>query len=277
MPPVEEFLFLGANGRELFCARRVPAAPRAVAVFCHPFGEEKKNAYRPFVDLGRLLAEKGAASVSFDYAGCGDSSGEMDDATLEMWIEDTLAVIESARALAPAGAPVLLAGLRLGASIAALAALRAGVERLILWQPVVNGRADFAAELRRTLIKQMVTNGAAAASREHLLAELEQGQGRLDLDGFPFTGALYKGIASVDLLCLELTPRHAVSLIQIAHTPNLLPDAQRLAQTWSARGARVTTDAVVTPPLWARLDPVDVTSLLNLTVSRVEAMLEPQL
>jgi len=274
MPPLEEFLFLAANGRELFCARRVPDAPRAAAVFCHPFGEEKKNAYRPFVDLGRLLAAKRVASVNFDYTGCGDSSGEMDGATLEMWIEDTLAVIESARALAPAGAPVLLAGLRLGASIAALAALRAGVERLVLWQPVVNGRADFAAELRRTLIKQMVTNGAARATRGQLLAELEQGQGRLDLDGFPFTGALYKGIASVNLLALELSARHTVSLIQIAHTPNPLPDTQRLAQAWSERGARVTTDAVVAPPLWARLDPVDVSSLLHLTADRVEAMLE---
>jgi len=30
----------------------------------------------------------------------------------------------------------------------------------------------------------------------------------------------------------------------------------------------------VAPPLWARLDPVDVSSLLHLTADRVEAMLE---
>jgi alpha-beta hydrolase superfamily lysophospholipase len=206
MPAREEPVFFDSGGRRLFQVRHVPDGPvRGALVVCHPFGEEKKSAHRHFVELCRLLAGSGVASIRFDFTGCGDSDGGLRDATVERWTEDTRNALDACEGLAP-GAPRFLLGLRLGAAVAALAVRdRPDVRGLALWQPIVDAKRAFAADLRRTLIKQMMTDGASKTTREALLAQLERGEGEIDLDGFPFTGALYREIAAIDL-CVQAEP-----------------------------------------------------------------------
>lgn len=268
----EEYDDFGVSGRSLFRARHWPdGQARGVVVFCHAFGEEKKNPHRVFVELARELAGRGIASVRFDFTGCGDSAGSLRDATMERWLEDLGAVFNAAAEFGDV--PRFLLGLRLGASVAArFAAGREDIAGLALWHPIVNGKKTFAAELRRTLIKEMLTAGAGKSSRDELLRALESGAGEVDLDGFPLTGALYQGIAGVDLLADERPYSGPVLLAQLSHSESLMPEMKALAERLGGLGAFVQTAPVVSPPIWARIERVETDELATATLDWVESV-----
>ena len=87
--------------------------------------------------------------LRFDFLGLGDSSLESDEVQLEDWLASV--ELAAARARELSGASSLdFVGLRLSASLGALAAAsgRVAFDRMVLWQPVVSGRA-LVEELRR--------------------------------------------------------------------------------------------------------------------------------
>ncbi len=117
--------------------------PRSTAVLlCNPFGEEAVRAHRIYRVLAMQLERAGYAALRFDYASTGDSLGPSEDASVERWLADIGAAADWL--LQASGATrVVLVGLRLGGSLALLAAAR-GILRprhVVLWDPVVDGRA----------------------------------------------------------------------------------------------------------------------------------------
>ena len=272
MPASETQDFFGVGARRLFRVRHFPEGDtHAVVVFCHAFGEEKKNPHRVFVETARALAERGIASVRFDFAGCGDSSGDLRDATVGLWLEDLAAVLEDCAEMADAGAPRIVLGLRLGASLAAtFAAGRADVAALALWHPIAHGKKAFASDLRRTLIKQMMTDGAGTLNRQELIARLERGEGEVDLDGFPFTGRLYRGIAGLDLAIADTLYQGPTLIAQLSHSAAPLAELSPLMDRLAKEGIPTSFEPVVSPPIWARLDRVDSRELIQKTADWIE-------
>ena len=116
-------------------------------MICNPFGQEYLRAHRSLRELAKRLAETGFHVLRFDYFGCGDSSGEGDEATLDQWLRDISAAIAEVQETS-ASPKFALVGLRLGATLSALAASqRRDVERLVLWDPILDGAA-YLEELR---------------------------------------------------------------------------------------------------------------------------------
>ena len=111
-------------------------------VLCNPFGEEALRAHRIYRVLATQLERAGYAALRFDYQGTGDSLGDDLDATLDRWLADVATAGDELRARSGAKGLVIV-GLRLGATLAALATSR-GLLRprhLILWDPIVDGAA----------------------------------------------------------------------------------------------------------------------------------------
>lgn len=124
---------------------------RRAAVLCPPFGPEFERTHR----AGRLLAQRlganGYDTLRFDYYGTGDSAGEDHAFTVDGAVDDALAAISEAKDLSGARR-VTLIGMRDGARVALRAAAHAqGVDRLVLWDPVV-GDSDEVAPPADTLI-----------------------------------------------------------------------------------------------------------------------------
>lgn len=184
-------LFFGATEAPLYGVHHPPRteAPTARAVLaCYPvLGAEYMRAHRAFRQLVSLLTRGGAHVLRFDYAGTGDSAGESEQASLARWQEDIGAAVGELRELSDART-VTIVGLRLGGTLAALAGGRhPDVERIVLWDPIVDGAAH-AAALEATHAAEQRGRGGPAA-----------GADVIGVHGFPVTAAQRAELRTLDL------------------------------------------------------------------------------
>jgi len=190
--------YFGAGTRSLLGT--LHASPRlrarsAAVLLCNPFGEEAARAHRTYRILATHLERAGYATLRFDYSGTGDSSGDDGDATIDGWLDDIAAAGEELCS-SSGSRRLVLVGLRLGATLAGLATSRGALRprHLILWDPVVEGRA---------YLQALVT-----AHRSYVRGELEGWTDRLQLsaEGYPaealgaaISPALGAQMAAIDL------------------------------------------------------------------------------
>lgn len=121
------------------CVEHAPLRDCA-AVICSPLGHEYTHSHRALRHLADRLALGGMPALRFDYRGVGDSPGDdFEPDLLRHWIDDIKAAVAKARSLSGRNRVCLL-GVRLGATLAALAAGEIDVDYLVLWAPCVNGR-----------------------------------------------------------------------------------------------------------------------------------------
>jgi pimeloyl-ACP methyl ester carboxylesterase len=134
-------LYLGTQERRLFAVYE-PAAvkdrPARAAVLCHPWGSEYVYAHRSMRQLAVKLSARGFHTLRFDYFGTGDSGGEDAEADPAAAVADIESAAEGLQDMLGV-ARVALIGLRLGATLAARAAMRrkGNVDALVLWDPIL--------------------------------------------------------------------------------------------------------------------------------------------
>jgi len=141
--------FFGSSDKQLFGVHHPPEGVEvrdAAVLLCPSIGHEYMAAHGSLTQLGNHLARQGMHVLRFDFYGTGDSAGDIDDSSLEQWIEDVDTAAQELRDTSGAR-KISAVGLRLGASIASMAGAR-GTELFasVLWEPVVTG-ADFIHDL----------------------------------------------------------------------------------------------------------------------------------
>jgi putative redox protein len=116
---VQRFEFAGSDGQVLSARIHLPAVePIACAVFAHCFTCSKDS--RAATYISSALAEKGIATLRFDFTGLGESEGEFGGTTFSHNVED---IVAAANALREAyQTPALLVGHSLGGSAVLAAA-----------------------------------------------------------------------------------------------------------------------------------------------------------
>jgi len=119
MADVERVEFAGSDGQTLSGRVHLPAVePIAWAVFAHCFTCSKDS--RAPRHISSALAEKGIATLRFDFTGLGESEGEFSDTTFAHNVSDIVAAADALREAYRA--PTLLVGHSLGGSAALAAA-----------------------------------------------------------------------------------------------------------------------------------------------------------
>lgn len=236
-------LFFGHGGRRLFGAY-APAPGRTAGnrayVLCPPWGQEYLRSHRSLRQLATMLSAAGCNVLRFDYFGTGDSSGDMAQADLRGWVADIASAIEEVRDMSGA-TRVGLVGLRLGATLASIAAARQprGIDSLVLWDPVVSGR-DYLRELLdseiwspRGMVKPPPRPAVAGGGHE--------------IHGFPMTADMATELASIDLSALaqNLPARTLV----LASKPDPSLDFVRRALDERTQGAAA-VEEIPSQPAW---------------------------
>jgi alpha-beta hydrolase superfamily lysophospholipase len=217
----------GDPSAPLFGFFHVPrGVPRTCAVvLCNPFGYESLCVHRAYRHLAEQLAAAGFAVLRFDHHGTGDSSGnDTDPDRVRTWIDGIHRAADAVKARAQATS-VALFGVRLGATLAAVAgAERNDVDDAVLWAPPVGGKA-YARELRAFRLLK----GEAPPHPDDPVIDGEEAV------GFVLTKTTLAALGKLDLLSLSSRPAARVLLLG---REDLAMDA-RLAPKLRERGAHV--------------------------------------
>jgi pimeloyl-ACP methyl ester carboxylesterase len=211
-------------------ALHLPAGGRSTTavVLCNPFGYDALCVHRGWRELAQTLATHGGmAALRFDYPGAGDSEGhEEDSQSFRAWVES---IKEAARYLREvSGATrLILCGLRLGATLAAVAAEELGdVDGLILMAPVIAGKR-YIRELRMQHESWLKTsNGSVAAQADEDLRAV-------GAFGFHLYADTLEQLAAVDLTRREHLPARRVLVQDVCNHEPL----RRLVERYRAMGA----------------------------------------
>ena len=236
--------------------------PQGSVLFCNPLFEERKSSQRALVDCARALCRDGFMVLRFDYRGCGDSDGDFSDFTLSDWIADTKAA--SQLLIDRAGtASFSLLGLRLGANLAVRSTVDGlSPESLILWEPIPDGSTYIEHELRRKLLREMVTFGKGQVSREAVTDALKSGKS-VDLDGYELSPALFAAIKDLSLKRELSDIDTAMVLANITHgddpTPAMIPLRDLLIER------KQTFEVIREQPFWNRIGLIECTELIEKT------------
>jgi pimeloyl-ACP methyl ester carboxylesterase len=223
-----------------FHAPQVAAPSNAVGVLiCPPIGYEMIRAHRCLRNLANRLSAAGSPVLRFDYLGCGDSAGEIEDASIEAWLACIrLAVVELAR-LAQTDA-VKIIGLRLGASLCALALSRGIVDApgIALWNPVIKGASQ---------IEMMKSDHARHVARVTSEFGPVPAGACEELLGYRWPTHLLAELDAMDLRSIDAFPRSDALLIDNAANSSMQPLADHLRALGCAK---VTLDHVPEPGVW---------------------------
>jgi len=169
-------------------------------VICNPWGAEHIHAHRGLRQLSRRLTRAGFHVLRFDYFGTGDSAGDMTQTDLPGWENDIKSAIAELKSIT-GSMRVSLIGLRLGATLAAKVAvsLDPGVNSLVLWDPVVDGRA-YLDELYAAS-RMLLTADRRLLSRPLVSRPPDLGGGH-EILGFPLTAGMARELKELNLVAL---------------------------------------------------------------------------
>lgn len=236
--------YFGDSAAPLYGVYHAPREDRrdpVAVVMCYPFGVEYMRAHRAFRQLTHLLSRGGLHVLRFDYGGTGDSAGEGEDGSVDRWIGDIGAAVDEIRDTAGVERASLV-GLRLGASLGALAARqRTDFDRVVLWDPIVSGER-YAEEL----LAFADLHGANGRNGEMRVWP----DRTVGIGGFPMTPALRAGIQGVDLA--QGPPPNAARVDVIVSEER--PDCEALSGRWSAAGVDTRYRCVPSENRWAEGD-----------------------
>jgi pimeloyl-ACP methyl ester carboxylesterase len=247
--------FVNRQGANLFSIMHEPRGEKRVEntgiVFCHPVGWEKQYSYRAYAQFGRHLADSGYYCLRFDAQGFGDSDGELVDATIASQVDDTLDAIELLREETSCTRFVLI-GVRLGAAVAALAAVddsvRENIDGLVLVSPVTNGKNYWREWLRSMRLGRM-SLGQSSVKTSELLAMLEC-EGAVEMDGEFVSRSFVEDLKSVDLASQISAFRGACLISELQSGGSDPKNLDSLVNALKARDVRVSSSRAEPKEFW---------------------------
>ncbi|WP_434106404.1 serine aminopeptidase domain-containing protein [Paraburkholderia caffeinilytica] len=170
-----------------------PAEGRSGVVLCYPFGYDAVCTYRGMRRLAERLAGRGMPVLRFDYSGTGDAAGEASEpGRWRAWIDSIKQAVALLRETTGVER-VTLCGLRLGGTLAALAAQElGGVDGLVLLAPVLSGK-NYQRELRAHYRKWLLMPAAMDCEAE------PDTDAFVEAYGFRLYGDTLESLRAVDL------------------------------------------------------------------------------
>jgi exosortase A-associated hydrolase 2 len=259
-------LFLdGENGRIFalhFCST---STPRAHILFLPPFCEEMNRCRHLVADQARRFADAGYSCLILDPYGTGDSEGELAEATWAGWRADAMTAVQWCQRYD--AAPFILWGLRLGALLALdLAATYPGhFMKMLLWQPVTNGKTYFT-QVLRARIAYLAGNELPPETTEEMRLKLQQGQ-TLEVAGYVLGGQLSADIDRLNVSNFSSLSGIDIQWLQQASRPEEPPSSavQKVIDQLVSQGNRVQLTLFQSPLIWQLSERADCHQLLEKT------------
>ncbi len=253
--------YFPAGDRSLFGCAQAPltTASGLGVLLCYPIGDEYIRFHRACRQLTIRLARAGHAVLRFDYSGTGDSSGDLEDARVDAWVDDVAAAAERLRAM-PGVTRVAACGLRVGGTLAMLAGARGtAFDALCLWDAVHDGAA---------YVDELVRLHAAMVKQSHVIPRPDETPaGVTEIVGFPFADALLDDLRAIDAGAMQRAPAPRAALIESHADAPSAPLQERLA----ALGTDAALEPVPMPDFWRWVEDYDKVLVPNPVLTAIVA------
>lgn len=219
-------------------------------VLCHPFLEEKLWTHRVFVNFARELCARGYPVLRFDYMGHGDSDGCFEDSNIESNLSDIQAAVRYVKDKCSSVKKICLVGLRFGAMLAArVAEVDASINRLILWDPVLDGERYMQEVLRTNLTTQLALHGKVIENREKLIDNMRSGR-TINVDGYEMSLPMFEQASTIRIKEMDMRFSGKVLVVQIGKEGQTLKkDILHFAQKYAHGDARQAAEE----PFWREI------------------------
>jgi uncharacterized protein len=271
-PGLPQAFFLPTPTGQRFCLFHQPqGTPAGCVLYLHPFAEELNTTRRVVARQARALAQTGFAVLQIDLLGCGDSEGELVDATWEAWLQDTRHAHDWLTARAQG--PLWLWGMRGGSLLAtALAAQLPQAPHLLLWQPVITGQQMLQQFLRLHAAGQWLGEGSKGNSPGKTLAAGQP----VDIAGYTLTPALAAGLGAARMEAAAAMTAEGPSRLVWLETstqakPTLGPASLTHLESWRAAGWTVEAQSVISPAFWQTVGTDEAPALIAATLQALDA------
>lgn len=136
--------YFQVNNHKLLVASSIPSHPQAVVVLLSGFGQTKNEYAFFYTKLTRQLEMRSIATYQYDYFGCGDSDGELHEATFQLLVNDAkqfMCFISNKHA----NLPLIIISRGIGTWISAT--LDIAISLWIIWNPVSSTPSSVIQEL----------------------------------------------------------------------------------------------------------------------------------
>jgi len=214
----------------------------------------------------RAFAQSGWTVLQIDLLGCGDSDGELADASWNSWVDDVAAAATWLRERF--GSIAWLWGLRSGCLVAADAArAMAATPNMLFWQPVQVGSQYLQHLLRLRVAAQLMgpTDVERTDTRE-LRAQFIEGR-VVEVAGYEVPSALALGLDAAELTPIPGSIRVAWFEVTAAEPAELSLAAQSRAGAWRRAGHRVETHPISGQPFWQTQEIAECPALIDATLA----------
>ena len=263
-------VFLDSPQGRIFVIHRHPCSLRARqgVVLVPPFAEEMNRSRRMLVLLAEALARCGYHAVLPDFYGTGDSEGEFSEASWHGWLDQLNCCVASMQNEYGVGSYSLV-GLRTGALLATdyLKQFNACPDKLVLWQPVVDGEVYLKQFLRLRLASSMLA-GEEGENTQALVKSLADGE-VVEVAGYALTSKVADGLSSSALKSVvpgRLPETCWVDLTASNEVPPPLLN-RNLVDAWNKSGARVQHLAITGDSFWNSAEVIVNSGLVTQTVN----------
>jgi len=236
------------DGR-LFTAYHEPQhGAHGAVVVCPPILAEAIRSQRRDLALSWELSDSGIAVMRFHYMGSGNSDGEPEQMTFDRLVADAVTVAGELRKRTGV-ADIAFAGTRLGALVAAAAAVEYPGAALAMWEPPLD-MDRYYNEVFRARTIGLLKRGERAGSTKEMMEAFAR-NGVIDIVGNPLPYSLYETTIRLDLLDLLVAAesRHAL-IVQMSVKPQLRPALIALVERAAAHGIHIETAAVAYDEAW---------------------------
>jgi exosortase A-associated hydrolase 2 len=216
----------------------------------------------------RALAAEGIEVLLVDLYGTGESGGDFEQARWEIWYDD---IETAANWLHKRGITrISVLGLRLGALLAMDFSRRwqGRLQRIVMWQPVLDGAAALTQFLRLRVAAGMMDSNRAKESTRELREKLRTGDA-VEVAGYQLSPQLFRSIEELQLVSLGSPSSSTIHWLEVVSTKGSpLPLAnQRVFEMWRKSGVPVSITSVVGEAFWATPEITVAPELIHATTS----------
>lgn len=240
-----------------------PLPAERVVLGLPPLFEEMNLSRAVMAGQARYLAAHGVTTCMLDYYGTGDSEGNLDSVSAEIWLED---VLTAGRWLQQQCVDsIMLWGVRFGGLLQlhyqhtlhdALP-----VSNQLLWNPIASGRRYVKQLMRLKQVGALIRDGKEKVDWRQRIATGET----VEVAGYPLHDRLLNSIESLEVSG-QVAPRSRITWLELGAS-EIVPGVLRLVANWPSESCQLR--ALPSPLFWQIPETSSVPEIYPYAVSEV--------